>query len=418
MDSDDRLLLTAVDAAPPYRLDNGDELDDESVVDLTGFDQPQCDDLTGFDQPQCDLAGPLLYAGWKTVPNVDPTPQPPTDVSTSSSKTKTARFIVAAMVALAIVAASFAVLYFTSPSSGHHNTTSESIGVDADSINFNDLQTLNRRLSEEKRELQGLLQRDIADLQHAVQAIRDWMMQRELSTVSNSSESDTGDTSDTSDTSTSRGDTDAIYRHLGTLGARLQAFEQDITTMKGTVDTLTNATTTHTALINTLNGSVSHHSITLNTLNMSITKQSTDITIIEEGIEDLTTKSNSQEDLIDVIESSLSAQSNRISAQESATDRLGADVNTLESTALDTADIKNYIHNKCHLYFGMRNQCNGCMDPPRRYGLVNQRTCYQHGSEGSCNTFNLFGRDVRMLGLTPDRGVGRNDQFYIGLICD
>ena len=86
--------------------------------------------------------------------------------------------------------------------------------------------------------------------------------------------------------------------------------------------------------------------------------------------------------------------------------------------ASPTQQIATYFSNKCSLYFGWRDNCNGCTDPPSKWGKVRVGGCMNGtGTDNTCSQLTL-GTQLEMFGLSPDGNVDGNDTFYVGFSCD
>lgn len=76
------------------------------------------------------------------------------------------------------------------------------------------------------------------------------------------------------------------------------------------------------------------------------------------------------------------------------------------------------IQSGCHLYFGWRNDCDGCTDPPTKWGRVSHTACeIGAGGDNVCITPTLGGTNVHLFGLNTNGSVNDNDKFYVGLAC-
>lgn len=77
------------------------------------------------------------------------------------------------------------------------------------------------------------------------------------------------------------------------------------------------------------------------------------------------------------------------------------------------------VRSTCHLYMGWRDSCNGCTDPPSKWGRVNDTSCSNGlGTNNTCTVASLGGESVRLFGLNLDGEADGNDKFHIGLRCD
>lgn len=86
--------------------------------------------------------------------------------------------------------------------------------------------------------------------------------------------------------------------------------------------------------------------------------------------------------------------------------------------ASPAAVFHQYVTERCSLYFGWRDSCEGCLLPPTKWGSVRVGACtLGAGADGTCGRFPLV-ETVDLLGLSPDGDVDENDMLYIGLRCD
>ncbi|HEY5924997.1 MAG TPA: hypothetical protein VIV11_25120 [Kofleriaceae bacterium] len=80
--------------------------------------------------------------------------------------------------------------------------------------------------------------------------------------------------------------------------------------------------------------------------------------------------------------------------------------------------VARYFGEHCSLYFGWRDNCDGCITPPSKWGKVRVGACMNGaGADNTCSKFTL-GQAVDVLGLNPDGDVDGNDALYIGFRCD
>ena len=80
--------------------------------------------------------------------------------------------------------------------------------------------------------------------------------------------------------------------------------------------------------------------------------------------------------------------------------------------------IASYFAAHCTLYFGWHDGCDGCVDPPTKWGKVRASDCANGaGANNTCTQFTLD-QPVTMFGLDTDGNVDSNDTFYVGFRCD
>ena len=76
------------------------------------------------------------------------------------------------------------------------------------------------------------------------------------------------------------------------------------------------------------------------------------------------------------------------------------------------------IDASCSIYFGWRDDCDGCTTPPAKWGRVGGATCVNGaGVNNNCTTPTLGGQMVSLFKLDPDGDVDGNDKLYTSLHC-
>ena len=86
-------------------------------------------------------------------------------------------------------------------------------------------------------------------------------------------------------------------------------------------------------------------------------------------------------------------------------------------SSLDEAS-RNAINEGCSVYFGWRDNCDGCTYPPTKWGRISGTTCdIGVGTKNVCTTPTLGGDSVRLFGLGPDGDLDGNDKLYVGFHC-
>ncbi len=89
---------------------------------------------------------------------------------------------------------------------------------------------------------------------------------------------------------------------------------------------------------------------------------------------------------------------------------------TCESPA---GTVAAYFDEHCTFYLGLRDGCNGCSDPPTKWGRVKNGFCTNdNGVDNTCTQTILAGQTLEMFGLNPDGDVDGNDKLYVGFRCD
>lgn len=78
-----------------------------------------------------------------------------------------------------------------------------------------------------------------------------------------------------------------------------------------------------------------------------------------------------------------------------------------------------YLTQRCSIYFGWRDSCDGCTLPPSKWGSVKVGACaLGTGIEGTCSEYALGATAVDLFGLGTDGDVDDDDKFYVGLRCE
>jgi hypothetical protein len=86
--------------------------------------------------------------------------------------------------------------------------------------------------------------------------------------------------------------------------------------------------------------------------------------------------------------------------------------------ASPTTAITSFVNASCSIYFGWRDNCDGCANDPTKWGRVSDASCNTTGADGTCTTASLNGTTIRLYGLNPDGDVDDNDKLYAGFRCD
>ena len=80
--------------------------------------------------------------------------------------------------------------------------------------------------------------------------------------------------------------------------------------------------------------------------------------------------------------------------------------------------IAAWAHTGCAMYAGWRDSCDGCTDPPAKWGRVTGDTCANGaGAANTCTTPTLGAEVVTTFGLNTDGDVNDDDKFYLGFTC-
>ncbi|MBM4357072.1 MAG: hypothetical protein FJ096_03085 [Deltaproteobacteria bacterium] len=76
------------------------------------------------------------------------------------------------------------------------------------------------------------------------------------------------------------------------------------------------------------------------------------------------------------------------------------------------------VRKRCFVYLGWRDSCDGCNEPPTKWGRASTEACELFGgSESACLTATLDGVQVPMVALNTDGDVNGDDKFYAGFRC-
>lgn len=97
-------------------------------------------------------------------------------------------------------------------------------------------------------------------------------------------------------------------------------------------------------------------------------------------------------------------------------------VGTNSDGTIDCADpapaIEAIVQSECFLYYGFRDNCDGCTTAPAKWGRVNYAICENGvGNDNTCQTSPLNSTSVRLFGLNTDGDVNGDDKLYSGLYC-
>jgi hypothetical protein len=80
--------------------------------------------------------------------------------------------------------------------------------------------------------------------------------------------------------------------------------------------------------------------------------------------------------------------------------------------------VVDYVEQRCDLYAGWRDSCDGCVTAPSKWGYVDDATCMNGvGANDICTTAALGGNTIDLFGLNTDGDVNDDDKFYWGLSC-
>ena len=80
--------------------------------------------------------------------------------------------------------------------------------------------------------------------------------------------------------------------------------------------------------------------------------------------------------------------------------------------------IAGYARQSCAMYAGWRDSCDGCTDPPAKWGRVTSEACQNGaGAANTCTVPTLADQTVNTFGLNTDGDVNDDDKFYLGFTC-
>ncbi len=89
------------------------------------------------------------------------------------------------------------------------------------------------------------------------------------------------------------------------------------------------------------------------------------------------------------------------------------------SCASPSKVVAEYFDASCAFYFGWRDSCDGCINPPEKWGRVRNGFCTNDvGTDDTCAPTVLNGTTVTMFGLNTDGDVGDDDKIYAGFRCE
>lgn len=83
------------------------------------------------------------------------------------------------------------------------------------------------------------------------------------------------------------------------------------------------------------------------------------------------------------------------------------------------ATFATYLAERCALYVGWRDSCDGCTQPPTKWGKVGPGGCTNGaGADNTCSDVTLGDVTLPMFGLSTDGDVNSDDTLYVGFRCD
>ena len=95
----------------------------------------------------------------------------------------------------------------------------------------------------------------------------------------------------------------------------------------------------------------------------------------------------------------------------------GTNGTTIRCAPLATA-VVDYVKTQCQIYTGWQDGCDGCVNPPVKWGHSGDAGCVNGiGTDSTCAEFSLDSQMVKLFGLNPDGDVDGNDKLHIGMRC-
>lgn len=98
---------------------------------------------------------------------------------------------------------------------------------------------------------------------------------------------------------------------------------------------------------------------------------------------------------------------------------VGVEVDGSVACMPTSAIVAEYVRDHCTVYFGWRDSCNGCPDPPSKWGSQRDADCaIGAGADNTCGVPFVDDQWIAHIGINTDGDVDDNDTFFIGLSCD
>ncbi|MBZ0234232.1 MAG: hypothetical protein K8M05_18020, partial [Deltaproteobacteria bacterium] len=77
-----------------------------------------------------------------------------------------------------------------------------------------------------------------------------------------------------------------------------------------------------------------------------------------------------------------------------------------------------YVRDRCTLFFGWRDSCDACTQPPTKWGSVGTTACANGaGADNTCSDTTLGDVAMPLFGLSTDGDVNGDDTLYVGFRC-
>jgi hypothetical protein len=78
-----------------------------------------------------------------------------------------------------------------------------------------------------------------------------------------------------------------------------------------------------------------------------------------------------------------------------------------------------YVRDRCSMFLGWRDSCDGCTQPPTKWGQVGTASCANGtGTDDTCADATLGAVTLPMFGLSTDGDVNSDDTLYVGFRCE
>jgi hypothetical protein len=81
------------------------------------------------------------------------------------------------------------------------------------------------------------------------------------------------------------------------------------------------------------------------------------------------------------------------------------------------APTQQALDDRCSMYLGWRDDCNGCTTPPAKWGQAGATCLNGAGADNTCTTQSLGGNALQLFGLNVDGDFDGNDKLYGSLHC-
>ena len=83
-----------------------------------------------------------------------------------------------------------------------------------------------------------------------------------------------------------------------------------------------------------------------------------------------------------------------------------------------SAWVVDYVRNHCSIYLGWQDNCDGCVNPPDKWGRASALSCLNGlGVDNTCTVASLGTETINLFGLNFDGDVDGDDKLHVGLQC-